>query len=91
MLFDQGRVLAIPEVVPFRLTHNLVDAMGITSYKGTFTSTCDITMNVMLQNKDALTSVFKTLVNSWSTSEVFFNRRLCLVKRTDIFPTELQK
>lgn len=72
MLFDQGLGLQIPEVVPFRLTHNLVDAMGPTTYKGTFTTTCDITMNVMLQNKDALQGVFKTLINTWSTREVIF-------------------
>ncbi|CAO3656941.1 unnamed protein product [Mucor hiemalis] len=88
MLFDQGRVLAIPEVVPFRLTHNLVDAMGITTYKGTFTSTCDITMNVMLQNKDALTSVFKTLVNSWSTSESSRNDIKSTEQRFQLAPGE---
>lgn len=80
MLFDQGLGLTIPEVVPFRLTHNLVHAMGITSYRGTFTTTCDITMNVMLQNKDALTSVFKTLINTWSTKEViFFLKKICSI------------
>lgn len=65
MLFDMGSGLSVPEVVPFRLTHNLVDAMGILGYTGTFTVTCEITMNVLLQNKDALTSVFQTLGNTW--------------------------
>lgn len=60
-----GSGLSVPEVVPFRLTHNLVDAMGILGYTGTFTVTCEITMNVLLQNKDALTSVFQTLGNTW--------------------------
>ena len=28
MIFNQGLHLKVPEIVPFRLTHNMVDAMG---------------------------------------------------------------
>lgn len=66
MLFELGLKLAVPELVPFRLTHNLVDAMGIQGYKGLFTSTCKITFNVLLKNGDALTSVFETLGCLWA-------------------------
>lgn len=31
-LFFTGQLLKVPETVPFRLTHNMVDAMGITGY-----------------------------------------------------------
>lgn len=72
MLFERGSKLECPESVPVRLTHNLVDAIGVPSHRGTFTTTCDITMDVMLHNKDALTSVFKTLFNNWSDDEVIF-------------------
>lgn len=65
MLFDRGQDLQVPEVVPFRLTHNLVKAMGVLGYNGLFTNTCEITMSVMLQNKEALLSVFQTLANSY--------------------------
>lgn len=34
MLFDKGQLLNVPEIVPFRLTHNLVDGMGILGYEG---------------------------------------------------------
>lgn len=33
-LFDKGTAFDIPERVPFRLTHNLVDALGVTGYEG---------------------------------------------------------
>ena len=33
-LFEKGQTFEIPERVPFRLTHNLVDAMGITGVEG---------------------------------------------------------
>jgi hypothetical protein len=36
-LFWQGESLAVPERVPFRLTPNLVDAMGVCGYQGGFT------------------------------------------------------
>lgn len=35
-LFDKGKDLKIPEVVPFRLTHNMVQAMGPTGVEGPF-------------------------------------------------------
>lgn len=66
MLFDLGLGLAVPEVVPFRLTNNLIDAMGVLGYKGLFTTTCEQTMDVLLRNKDALMSVFQTLGTCWS-------------------------
>ena len=30
----QGKALTVPELVPFRLTQNIVDAMGVTGVEG---------------------------------------------------------
>nr|GEW19318.1 serine/threonine-protein kinase ATR [Tanacetum cinerariifolium] len=35
-LFDRGLQLEKPELVPFRLTQNMIDGLGITGYEGTF-------------------------------------------------------
>jgi cell cycle checkpoint protein MEC1 len=35
-LFDRGKRLGVPEVVPFRLTQNMVDVFGVTGVHGTF-------------------------------------------------------
>lgn len=35
-LFEKGKTLETPERVPFRLTQNLVDGLGITGVEGTF-------------------------------------------------------
>lgn len=35
-LFEKGKTFEIPERVPFRLTHNMVDAFGITGVDGKF-------------------------------------------------------
>jgi ataxia telangiectasia mutated family protein len=44
--FEQGKVLPQPETVPFRLTRDLVDAMGVTATDGVFTQCCHVTMQV---------------------------------------------
>jgi serine/threonine-protein kinase ATR len=33
-LFEKGQSFEVPERVPFRLTHNIIDAMGISGYEG---------------------------------------------------------
>ena len=34
--FEQGRILNTPETVPFRLTRDIVDAMGVAGVEGVF-------------------------------------------------------
>lgn len=63
MLFDRGQKLPVPEVVPFRLTQNLLDAMGPSGYEGTYRRSCEIVLQVLQQNKVSLLSVFETLVH----------------------------
>mmetsp|Transcript_25760 Transcript_25760/g.25040 ORF Transcript_25760/g.25040 Transcript_25760/m.25040 type:complete len:682 (+) Transcript_25760:1053-3098(+) len=41
-IFEKGAKLKIPEIVPFRLTHNIIDAFGIFKEKGVFVSTCEV-------------------------------------------------
>ena len=41
-LFNKGDELKIPEVVPFRLTHNMVEAMGPTGVEGPFRIACEV-------------------------------------------------
>ena len=43
-LFDRGLSLEKPELVPFRLTQNIVDAFGPAGYEGPFRRCCEITM-----------------------------------------------
>ena len=35
-LFDKGVTLEVPEVVPFRLTQNVIDVMGVAGPEGVF-------------------------------------------------------
>ncbi|XP_076813089.1 serine/threonine-protein kinase ATR-like isoform X2 [Clavelina lepadiformis] len=61
-LFNKGLTLEVPEIVPFRLTHNLVDAMGPTKYEGFFRRACEVTMNVLREQREPLMSVLKTFI-----------------------------
>ena len=45
-LFDQGLTLAKPEMVPFRLTQNIIDAFGVSGQEGVFRRCCEITLEV---------------------------------------------
>lgn len=58
-LFDKGKDLKIPEVVPFRLTHNMVHAMGPTGTEGPFKIACEVALGLMRNQKDVLMSALR--------------------------------
>lgn len=41
-LFNKGESFDTPEKVPFRLTQNMVDALGVTGVEGVFRRTCEV-------------------------------------------------
>jgi len=47
----QGLILEVPEMVPFRLTQNLIDGFGVSGYEGVFRKSCEITLQVEALNK----------------------------------------
>ncbi len=58
-LFDKGLILARPEIVPFRLTPNMVDGMGVSGYEGVFRRVMEVTMKVLRDNRRLLLSVLE--------------------------------
>ncbi|EFC47314.1 predicted protein [Naegleria gruberi] len=60
MLFESGRLLNIPEKVPFRLTRNMIDGMGVTGYEGAFRLTCEATLELLRKNNETLLNVLET-------------------------------
>lgn len=59
----QGRTFDVSEKVPFRLTPNLVDALGATGVDGVFRRACEITIELLRENKDSLTSVLEAFIH----------------------------
>ena len=45
-LFDRGLTLEKPEMVPFRLTQNIIDGFGVSGHEGVFRRCCEITLEV---------------------------------------------
>jgi ataxia telangiectasia mutated family protein len=70
--FEQGRILPIPEVVPFRLTRDLVDGMGITKTEGVFRRCCEFTLETLREESYSIMTILDVLrydpLYSWSVS-----------------------
>lgn len=62
-LFDKGLLLEKPELVPFRLTQNMIDGLGITGYEGVFLRVCEITLSVLRTHRETLMSVLETFIH----------------------------
>ncbi|KAF2206005.1 hypothetical protein GQ43DRAFT_427658 [Delitschia confertaspora ATCC 74209] len=62
-LFDKGLTFEKPELVPFRLTHNMVDAMGPAGVEGPFRTAAELTYKQLRQQEDTLITVLETFVH----------------------------
>ncbi|XP_065865824.1 serine/threonine-protein kinase ATR isoform X2 [Euphorbia lathyris] len=62
-LFDKGLQLDKPELVPFRLTQNMIDGLGITGYEGIFLRVCEITLSLLRTHRETLMSVLETFIH----------------------------
>ena len=62
-LFDKGMGLTRPEVVPFRLSPNMLDGMGLAGYEGVFRRVSEVAMGVLRGNKEMLTSVLESFIH----------------------------
>ncbi|KAK3683108.1 Serine/threonine-protein kinase tel1 [Vermiconidia calcicola] len=70
--FEAGRVLPVPELVPFRLTRDVIDGMGITKTEGVFRRCCEFTMEALREDKDSIMTLLNVLrydpLYTWSVS-----------------------
>ncbi|KAJ3580330.1 hypothetical protein NPX13_g241 [Xylaria arbuscula] len=61
-LFDKGLTFAQPERVPFRLTHNMVAAMGIYGYEGPFRKCSELTLSILRQQQETLMTILEAFI-----------------------------
>jgi ataxia telangiectasia mutated family protein len=70
--FEAGKVLPVPELVPFRLSRDVVDGMGITKTEGVFRRCCEFTMDALREDKDSIMTLLNVLrydpLYTWSVS-----------------------
>ncbi|KAK9326060.1 hypothetical protein V1517DRAFT_342865 [Lipomyces orientalis] len=76
--FEQGRLLPIPETVPFRLTRDVVDGMGISGTEGVFRRCCEFMLDVLRQEAENIMTVLEVLkydpLYSWTISPLRMKR-----------------
>ncbi|XP_043813489.1 serine/threonine-protein kinase ATM isoform X5 [Manihot esculenta] len=61
--FEQGLMLKTPERVPFRLTRDIIDGMGVAGVEGVFRRCCEETLAVMRTNKEALLTIVEVFIH----------------------------
>ncbi|KAK8844109.1 hypothetical protein IAR55_006903 [Kwoniella newhampshirensis] len=59
IVFEDGRKLRIPEKVPFRLTNDIVDGLGLTGVEGTFRRCAEHTLRVLRDASDLILTVLE--------------------------------
>ena len=62
-LFWKGLTFMEPELVPFRLTQNMVDAFGVTREEGVYRKVCEFSLGILRQHREALLSVLEAFVS----------------------------
>lgn len=63
-LFDKGRHLAVPELVPFRLTQQFRDALGVlNNEEGHFRRVSELTLKIVRCNEDLLMVILEAFIH----------------------------
>lgn len=57
--FDQGKLLKVPEMVPFRLTRDMVHALGVQGVSGPFHEAAVDTLRVLRRNRQMLLTLLR--------------------------------
>lgn len=62
IIFEQGKLLYTPELVPFRLTRDMVDGCGIFGIEGQFRRTCERTLEILRDNAQLLLTIVEVIL-----------------------------
>uniref|UniRef100_A0A146KLL5 Serine/threonine-protein kinase ATM n=2 Tax=Lygus hesperus TaxID=30085 RepID=A0A146KLL5_LYGHE len=60
--FEFGRFLPTPETIPFRLTRDIVDGMGVSGTEGIFKRCCEETLSVLRKTKDPILTTLEVFL-----------------------------
>ena len=62
-IFEKGAKLKIPEIVPFRLTQNIMDGFGIFREKGVFQKSCEVVLKLLRKNQGNINSYLNSFIH----------------------------
>uniref|UniRef100_A0A182NB03 Serine/threonine-protein kinase ATM n=1 Tax=Anopheles dirus TaxID=7168 RepID=A0A182NB03_9DIPT len=60
--FEMGKNLPTPETIPFRLTRDIVDGMGISGVEGVFKTSCEKTLEVLRKSETVISTILEVLL-----------------------------
>lgn len=63
VVFDQGMALLTPETVPFRLTRDMVDGMGVSGCDGVFSRCCEATLQLLRAKSASVVTILEVFVH----------------------------
>ncbi|KAH7045160.1 hypothetical protein B0J12DRAFT_669729 [Macrophomina phaseolina] len=86
-LFDKGLTFEKPELVPFRLTHNMVDAMGAYGVEGPFRLAAELTLRQLRQHIDTLMTILETFL--YDPTADFIGKKKRIVRNVPSTPEEV--
>ncbi|KAI8996521.1 hypothetical protein BD414DRAFT_534221 [Trametes punicea] len=76
--FEQGKLLPQPERVPFRLTADMVDGLGMSGTQGVFQRCAEETLRVLRDGSEIILTVLEVFkydpLHSWTASELKIKR-----------------
>jgi hypothetical protein len=79
IVFEQGKGLNTPETVPFRLTRDIVDGMGLSQCEGTFRRSCEAVLQVLRESTVHILTILEVVMHDplykWSLSPQQAQRR----------------
>ncbi|KAF9266973.1 hypothetical protein L218DRAFT_1074808 [Marasmius fiardii PR-910] len=74
LAFDQGRLLPVPESVPFRMTEDMEDGMGMSGTEGVFQRCAEETMRVLREGSEVIMTVLEVFrhdpLHSWTMNDM---------------------
>jgi ataxia telangiectasia mutated family protein len=60
--FEAGKCLPHPELIPFRLTRDMLAPMGVSGVDGLFRKTCEKTIEILRENEKTLMTILEVLL-----------------------------
>lgn len=71
ILFERGRLLSTPEMIPFRLTREFVDCLGLEGVDGLLKNQMEFGMKLIVRNKELILTILEVFLHdplySWKT------------------------
>ncbi|KAL0064377.1 Serine/threonine-protein kinase tel1 [Marasmius tenuissimus] len=74
LAFDQAKLLPVPELVPFRMTEDMEDGMGMSGTEGVFQRCAEETMRVLREGSEIIMTVLEVFrhdpLHSWTMTDL---------------------